>query len=217
MSTEGAGGTPEFAFFLFFKGITTLPPYNPAFENWGVIPSYPDYDTSTWGRVLSFRVCGRGDGAKPKIVALNVRDHGYLNVGLMGSDGKRHGLRVARLVLETFIGPCPEGFEARHYPDPTPANCRLINLSWAIKVDNEWDKQSHERASLTEETVLEILGHALSGKNAAWIAAHFGVEPWVVRDILAGKYAKHIHRGSPESIVNAPMKQSLPRPQWIKR
>lgn len=182
-----------------------MPPYNPAFESWGVIPGYADYDSSTWGRVGSFKYCGRGDGAEPKILRPMVRDYGYLNVSLMGPDGKRHGLRVARLVLETFVGPCPDGFEARHFPDPTPSNNRLVNLSWAIKVDNEWDKVSHERAALTEEKVLEILRVALSGENPARVGLRFGVESYVVRDILAGKYAKHIHRGSPASIVNAPM------------
>lgn len=189
-----------------------LPPYNPAFESWGVIPGYVDYGASTWGRIQSFKYCGRVDGVEPKILRPMVREYGYLNVTLMGPDGKRHGLRVARLVLETFIGPCPPGMEARHYPDSTPENCRLINLSWATKVDNEWDKKSHERAALTEETVMEILRVALSGKPTGYVAAQFGVENWVVTDILAGRYAKHIRRGSPASVVNAPMKQGRQRP-----
>ena len=51
--------------------------------------------------------------------------HGYMIVG--GGDGKQY--RAHRLVLETFIGPCPEGCEADHI-DRCRDNNALNNLRW---------------------------------------------------------------------------------------
>lgn len=50
------------------------------------------------------------------------------------------GYRVHRLVLMAFVGPCPKGMVARHYPDHDPANNRLENLSWATQKKNLADR-----------------------------------------------------------------------------
>ncbi len=50
---------------------------------------------------------------------------------------------VHRLVLEAFVGPCPEGKECRHFPDRTRTNNRLENLSWGSHRRNCKDKRIH--------------------------------------------------------------------------
>lgn len=50
---------------------------------------------------------------------------------------------MARLVLEAFVGPCPEGMEACHFPDRDPANNQLENLRWDTHQANMVDKATH--------------------------------------------------------------------------
>jgi hypothetical protein len=47
---------------------------------------------------------------------------------------------VHRLVLEAFIGPCPPGMEACHYPDPSRQNNHVGNLRWDTKQENAHDR-----------------------------------------------------------------------------
>jgi len=49
---------------------------------------------------------------------------------------------IHRLVLETFIGPCPSGMECRHL-DGNSKNNSLDNLRWGTKLENENDKKLH--------------------------------------------------------------------------
>lgn len=49
---------------------------------------------------------------------------------------------VHRLVLETFVSPCPEGMECRH-EDGDPTNNKLKNLSWNSHKKNIHDKFRH--------------------------------------------------------------------------
>lgn len=67
---------------------------------------------------------------------------GYLSVNLRWGGSKRN-VAVHRLVLETFVGPCPPGMECRHVPDFDPANNRLDNLQWGTPKENQNDKRIH--------------------------------------------------------------------------
>jgi hypothetical protein len=49
---------------------------------------------------------------------------------------------VHRLVLETFVGPCPEGMEACHY-DGDRSNNALSNLRWDTRAANAADRIRH--------------------------------------------------------------------------
>lgn len=57
--------------------------------------------------------------------------------------GRNKTFMVYRLVLEAFIGPCPEGMEACHFPDRDPANNHLTNLRWDTRVNNFKDRDYH--------------------------------------------------------------------------
>jgi hypothetical protein len=56
---------------------------------------------------------------------------------------KRHRA-VHRLVLEAFVGPCPEGFEGCHF-DGDPSNNAVKNLRWDTHLNNMKDIQRHGR------------------------------------------------------------------------
>lgn len=115
---------------------------------------------------------------------------GHLSVSLKGKNYKVH-----RLVLEAFVGPCPEGMEACHDPDPTPANCTLTNLRWDTHANNMEDARRHGRLAigersgptkLTECAVREI--RLLFGvMPQPEIAKLFGITQQTVSDIKRGK------------------------------
>jgi hypothetical protein len=75
---------------------------------------------------------------------LSSVNSGHLRVRLKpSSSGRSKFPAVHRLVLEAFVGPCPEGKEARHFPDRDPRNNRLDNLSWATRTTNQRDRDFH--------------------------------------------------------------------------
>ena len=74
-------------------------------------------------------------------------------------DGK--ACQIGRLILEAFVGPCPEGMECRHLDD-NGLNNQLSNLAWGTKKENAADRKRN--------------GHEvrLSGERNGW--ARFSCE-----------------------------------------
>lgn len=66
---------------------------------------------------------------------------GKLQVTLVPATGKanKRTLSVHRLVLEAFVGPCPEGMVGCHYDD-NPTNNVLSNLRWDTHSANMLDR-----------------------------------------------------------------------------
>jgi hypothetical protein len=65
----------------------------------------------------------------------------YLYVDL-SRDGVRRKHRVHLLVLEAFVGPCPDGMEARHL-DGNLRNNHISNLAWSTRSENAKDRVAH--------------------------------------------------------------------------
>lgn len=80
---------------------------------------------------------------------------GYPKVTLY-QNGKRVKRRVHHLVLEEFIGQCPEGMEACHY-DGNPQNNRLSNLRWDTSKNNHADRIRHGNHIRGERQPLHVL------------------------------------------------------------
>lgn len=152
-------------------------------STWLPVIRCPGLDVSRDGRVRSWRV----RGSKTKMLQtprqLKQRKKGaYLVVGTHTS-GKYTTWFVHRLVLEAFVGPCPDGMEARHI-NGDPENNDLSNLAWATKLENESDKETHRtshigsrgmRRKLTEENVLEIRRAIIAGDSFASLGRRFNV------------------------------------------
>ncbi len=71
------------------------------------------------------------------------RNHNYCSIGLTRLDGKvLRAAYIHRLVLETFVGPCPPGMQCRHL-DGNSQNNRLDNLCWGTPKEDAEDKRRH--------------------------------------------------------------------------
>lgn len=111
-------------------------------EELKTIPDFPNYAITRDGRVWS----------KPRRDSLNrLRGGiwikhwksriGYFLCPLYQNNKKVHKL-VHRLVLETFVGLCPDGMEACHNNGIRTDN-RLSNLRWDTKSSNQRDSIKH--------------------------------------------------------------------------
>jgi hypothetical protein len=67
-----------------------------------------------------------------------VGSHGYFQVNLVGLGSRT----VHSLILETFVGPCPDGMEACHW-DGNRLNNQLDNLRWDYPKNNAADRVKH--------------------------------------------------------------------------
>lgn len=108
------------------------------------------------------------------------------------SRGRKHSL--AALVLRTWVGPSPWGFESFQFPDPDPANCRVENLKWAPRGTRRSIEEKGfvtgsrvRTAKLDEHRVVEMRRRYESGEAQAALAIRFDVSPWTVQLIVTGK------------------------------
>lgn len=168
-------------------------------ENWKSIPGYEGlYEASSSGRVRSldrFCLIGKGMGwRRGKILTAVRAANGYLVVGLSLA-GKPRQFFVHRLVMLTFVGPCPSGLQVCHW-DGDRTNNALGNLRYDTKEANAADKRRHctnnegdtnPRANLTSDVVLEIFKRCLAGEEQKRIAVEFGVSPITVNHIATGR------------------------------
>ncbi len=98
-------------------------------ESWRPIPWCPLYEVSDLGRVRN--PYGR------QLATYAAGKEGYPAVNLVRYEEdkkQRAGRSVAVLVLQAFVGPCPEGCVAFHR-DFDLENNRLDNLSWQAHGD----------------------------------------------------------------------------------
>lgn len=88
-----------------------------------------------------------------KLLHRQMTNKGKLQVTLTSASGKsnKRTLSVHRLVLEAFVGPCPEGMVACHYNDIGTDN-RLGNLRWDTPSANEYDKVRNGRSLWANKT-----------------------------------------------------------------
>lgn len=102
------------------------------------------YEVSDRGRVRSLpRRLSDGRRWKGRILKLDRSDkRGYLRVGLTAPGARPVHRMVHRLVLESFIGPCPPGLQCRHL-NGKPPDCRLVNLTWGTPSENALDRVRH--------------------------------------------------------------------------
>lgn len=128
---------------------------------------------------------------------------GYLRVDLYRG-GRHHWKLIHRLVLEAFIGPCPDGMEACHNNGDRTDN-RLENLRWDTRSANQKDAvrhgthagfgrkgEKHPLSRLTETQVRELVRRREAGAPLIAISSHYGVSRGCVNDIIHRRTWRHL-------------------------
>jgi hypothetical protein len=114
------------------------------------IPNFPNYFLNEGGRLYSTQF------KELRKRRLYIQKDGYAKA-VLSKGGKSCYLYLHRLMLETFIGPCPEGMEADHI-DMNPRNNHISNLRWLCKKENRKRRRfrrgsKHPNSNLKEEEV----------------------------------------------------------------
>lgn len=94
------------------------------------------YEVSDQGRVRSLpRTTTKG-----RVLKLRLAE-GYPAVSL-SKEAVVRTRKVHKLVIEAFIGPCPEGLEVRHL-NGVSTDARLLNLRYGTRSENARDRVLH--------------------------------------------------------------------------
>ncbi len=171
------------------------------------IPGRAGYEAGDDGSIWSLRKYGGRDHGWPitenrqrRLAESPSSDKDpHLKVKLY-CDNKSQSFFVHRLILETFVGPCPEGMECRHL-DGNPRNNRLSNLEWATKIVNQSDRTVHGtrstgekngKASLKDKDVLRMVELRALGWSHQSIATELLTPKPTVSGILRGRTWSHL-------------------------
>jgi DNA-binding XRE family transcriptional regulator len=168
-------------------------------EHWLPVVGYEDlYAVSDLGRVRSFHA-GRGKGKRGGLLK-QVIQADYLTVALCRNGTQRNG-KVHRLVMEAFIGPCPEGKQVRHGAGGRLDN-RLVNLCYGTPGEDSDDKirdgtmnfgEKHGLAKLTYAIVDECRRRHADGESQASLAREFGVSQKTMHRAISGETWRQAH------------------------
>lgn len=170
---------------------------------------FPGYRVGSNGQFISCRVRRSGGGRRGSLSVLSSEWHpikghilqrfGYIIMTLM-KNNKMNRLLAHRLVLEAFVGPCPEGMEACHN-DGNRTNNVVTNLRWDTRKNNHADKKRHgthqqgsraNSAKLDEEKVKYVLRQLLAGRTGLSLALELGVRPSAISCIKLRKTWLHV-------------------------
>ena len=173
-------------------------------ECWRSVVGYEGhYEVSDRGRVRSVPKCiSNSRGGTNRLIKGRIKrfsdDGRYLHLGL-SKYGQSKTLRVHRMVLLAFLGPCPDGCEARHL-DGDYKNNSFENLVWDTHINNNQDRIIHGthnhgsrngQSKLSEQDV--VIMRDLHGMfSIKQFARALGVSPQVIGKAINGVTWKHV-------------------------
>lgn len=174
-------------------------------EEWRPIIGYDGYEISNLGRVRSFRPINRCSPApnEPRMLAPFTKGRRKYLYCSLRKEGKLWSARVHHLVLEAFVGVCPEGLQGCH-ADDNQANNRIDNLYWGTQKQNVADKIRNGKqvrgslnhfASIDEQmvrTIKEALLRDPHRGSIGRISEATGVSRHIISNIKNGKSWLHI-------------------------
>lgn len=161
------------------------------------IQGFPDYCVCENGTFWSKRKNGQW-----RQVHGGKRDTGHIRVVMRNGNTKKTDY-LHRLVLESFVGPCPDGMEACHFPDHNPSNNSIDNLRWDTSAENSKDRVRQGRsirgsdvhgAKLSKADAEEVIRLGIQGLKQRDIAAKFGISQVAVKEVLHGRNWRYLER-----------------------
>ena len=165
----------------------------PFCEEWRDVMGYEgSYKISSLGRLWSVpRKDASGRDIGGHMMSPRIDRSGYRCVVLC-VNGIVSSVKIHRLVLEAFVGPCPDGHEAMHL-DGNPGINQLDNLEYGTPsensqmkldhgTDNRGEKNGHHK--LTEDEVLDIRQMHISGYSQKHLAELFCVSKSAISSIV---------------------------------
>lgn len=156
-------------------------------EDWRSIVAFPGYEISDLGRIRSHRL--------RQVRILQPRFCRGYQVASLRKDRHTYYSRLSHLVLEAFVGPCPDGMESAHLNGQRADN-RSTNLQWCSHIENIAHKhlhgtytrgEQHPPARLRQWQVDELRERINSGeKLTSELAKEYGVAYGTVRHVIRG-------------------------------
>jgi hypothetical protein len=163
------------------------------------IPSAIGYAATRDGQIISYH------RLEPFALKDAAHPQGYRKVQVKTAEGIKNRL-VHRLVLEAWVGPCPEGCVTNH-KNGNKADNRLENLEYCTQSQNMAHSYANglspkppimygeqiNRAVLTAQQVLEM--RAETDREEGYthrMAAKYGVTPATVSKVLLRRTWKHV-------------------------
>ena len=164
------------------------------------IPEFENYSITKDGRVWSkSRIDPHRHKRKGKWLRSKVSHDNRLCVNLY-KKGKLYTKKIHRLILETYIGSCPEGMECRHL-DGNSRNNNLSNLKWGTRSENRQDAikhgtiigENHSQNKLNKSDVRMIVYIYQTGLfSIQKVADMYGVCSQSIHNIIHKRTWKHI-------------------------
>lgn len=139
---------------------------------------------------------GRRKTLPNRMLKSTKKSNGYHHITL-AHENRHKTLHVHRIVLEAFVGECPDGYEALHRNGKKSDNT-LSNLSWGTHVENCVDRSRHGSSGSALNYRLAQQVRALKGKKKQIeIAEEFSISQSTVSQIHLGK----IWNVAPEEVM----------------
>lgn len=166
------------------------------------IPNYPGYRAGNDGTIWSSWTLGskkRIGGRWHRLREELFMDTSYHYVRLYVNKIKLRKF-VHVLVLEAFVGPCPEGMQTRHL-DGNGEHNWLGNICWGTPLENTEDRFRHGtvligtdngKATATPEIVREVRRLLAAGVPHVKIASRLGIGRGCVGGIAYRKAWTHV-------------------------
>lgn len=113
------------------------------------IKNFPDYYITSAGKIYS--TSPRVNRVRPKkpVELKPYKAFGYWKISLF-KNGKSHKRYIHSLVLETYVGSRPKGFQCRHLNGIKTDN-RVKNLAWGTRSENQLDRNLHGTGNQGEQ------------------------------------------------------------------
>lgn len=137
-------------------------------------------------------VTGRWFRLKPD--RSSVGKHARYTIRFDGTGLKR--IIGSRLILTTFVGPCPQDYEACHN-NGNPFDDRVENLRWDTASANNRDMDihgtrprgaNHHWSKVSDDGIQEIIRRKAAGERSVVIAESLGIsKDWVDKVFRNGK------------------------------